>query len=201
MSNSLFKRLLLLWSLVAAQCVAWHSEDKPFAVGYPSGKILLATTETYENEQPVMLSVFQVCLQNALHTHFNCMWWRAQPKITHFPPKSVHKSVTWNSFSIDFLFLQDSVSSLKWDPTGHLLLCLGRSEVVKILGRSGATWVTLHSLIHTSMVNIAEWCPLAGRAPDPRLMMAVWVHRTDSSFSLLWIFSILPFAITLEQKA
>uniref|UniRef100_A0A8C9YIS1 HECT-type E3 ubiquitin transferase n=1 Tax=Sander lucioperca TaxID=283035 RepID=A0A8C9YIS1_SANLU len=107
----------------APQCVAWHSEDKPFAVGYSNGKILLASTEIYENEQPVVLS--------------------------------------------------DSVSSLKWDPTGHLLLCLGRSEVVKILGRSGATWVTLHSLIHTSTVNIAEWCPLAGRAPDPRLMVAV----------------------------
>uniref|UniRef100_A0A8C4H0W8 HECT-type E3 ubiquitin transferase n=1 Tax=Dicentrarchus labrax TaxID=13489 RepID=A0A8C4H0W8_DICLA len=114
----------------APQCVAWHSEDKPFAVGYPNGKILLATTETYENEQPVVLSIFQVCLKN------------------------------------------DNVSSLKWDPTGHLLLCLGRSEVVKILGRFGGTWVTLHSLIHTSTVNIAEWCPLAGRAPDPRLMMA-----------------------------
>ncbi|XP_049459513.1 probable E3 ubiquitin-protein ligase HERC1 isoform X5 [Epinephelus fuscoguttatus] len=110
----------------APQCVAWHSEDKPFAVGYPSGKILLATTETYENEQPVVLSVFK-----------------------------------------------DSVSSLKWDPTGHLLLCLGKSEVVEVLGRSGGTWVTLHSLIHTSTVTIAEWCPLAGRAPDPRLMMAV----------------------------
>ncbi|XP_026152678.1 probable E3 ubiquitin-protein ligase HERC1 isoform X2 [Mastacembelus armatus] len=109
----------------APQCLAWHSEDKPFAAGYPSGKILLATTETFENEQPVVLSVFQ-----------------------------------------------DSVSSLKWDPTGHLLLCLGRSEAVKILGLSGRTWVTLHSLIHSSTVNIAEWCPLAGRAPDPMLMMA-----------------------------
>ncbi|XP_033952277.1 probable E3 ubiquitin-protein ligase HERC1 isoform X3 [Pseudochaenichthys georgianus] len=109
----------------APQCVAWHSEDKPFAVGYPSGKILLATTEVYENEQPVVLSVFQ-----------------------------------------------DGISSLKWDPTGHLLLCLGRSEVVKILGRSGGSWVTLHSLTHSSTVNIAEWCPVAGRAPDPRLMVA-----------------------------
>uniref|UniRef100_A0AAQ5YVK1 HECT-type E3 ubiquitin transferase n=1 Tax=Amphiprion ocellaris TaxID=80972 RepID=A0AAQ5YVK1_AMPOC len=112
----------------APQCAAWHSEDKPFAVGYPSGKILLATTETYENEQPVVLKETQ---------------------------------------------LYDNVNSLKWDPTGHLLLCLGRSEVVKILGRSGGTWVTLHSLFHTSTVNVAEWCPLAGRAPDPRLMMAV----------------------------
>ncbi|KAA8584475.1 hypothetical protein FQN60_008260 [Etheostoma spectabile] len=95
-------------------------------VGYSNGKILLASTAVYENEQPLVLSVFQ-----------------------------------------------DGVSSLKWDPTGHLLLCLGRSEVVKILGRSGAAWATLHSLIHISTVNIAEWCPLAGRAPDPRLMVAV----------------------------
>ncbi|XP_031715964.1 probable E3 ubiquitin-protein ligase HERC1 isoform X3 [Anarrhichthys ocellatus] len=109
----------------APQCVAWHSEDQPFAVGYPNGMILLSTTEAYENEQPVVLSVFQ-----------------------------------------------DSVGSLKWDPTGHLLLCLGRSEVVKILGRSGENWVTLHSLIHSSTVNIAEWCPLSGRVPDPRLMVA-----------------------------
>ncbi|XP_029024458.1 probable E3 ubiquitin-protein ligase HERC1 isoform X3 [Betta splendens] len=110
----------------APQCLAWQSEDKPFAVGYPDGKILLATTESYENEQPVMLSVFQ-----------------------------------------------DSVTSLKWDPTGHLLLCLSRSEVVKILGRSGGTWVTVHSLIHSSSVTAAEWCPLPGRAPDPRLMVSV----------------------------
>lgn len=65
------------------------------------------------------------------------------------------------------------MTSLKWDPSGHSLLCLGRSEVVKILGRSGNTWVTLHSLVHASTVNIVEWCPSAGRAPDPRLMMAV----------------------------
>eukprot|EP00066_Takifugu_rubripes_P013620 XP_011602886.1 PREDICTED: probable E3 ubiquitin-protein ligase HERC1 isoform X2 [Takifugu rubripes] len=110
----------------APQCVAWPSEDKPFVVGYPSGKILLATTEAYDNEQPIVISIFQ-----------------------------------------------DSVSSLKWDPTGHLLLCLGKSEIVKILGCYKGTWVTLHSLIHSSTVNISEWCPLAGLAPDPRLMMAV----------------------------
>ncbi|KAM9735319.1 putative E3 ubiquitin-protein ligase HERC1 isoform 7-T8 [Menidia menidia] len=110
----------------APQCVAWHTEDKPFAAGYLSGKILLASTDSCENSQPVVLSLFQ-----------------------------------------------DGVNSLKWDPTGHLLLCLGRSEIVKILGRSEGTWVTLHTLFHTSTVNVAEWCPLAGRVPDPRLMMAV----------------------------
>lgn len=84
------------------------------------------------------------------------------------------------------LTLQDSVSALKWDPTGHLLLCLGRSEVTKILGRSGGTWVTLHSLVHSSIVNIAEWCPLAGRAPEPRLMIAVWVSEYSHFFKFFF---------------
>uniref|UniRef100_A0A672ZRT2 HECT-type E3 ubiquitin transferase n=1 Tax=Sphaeramia orbicularis TaxID=375764 RepID=A0A672ZRT2_9TELE len=107
----------------APQCVAWHSEDKPFAVGYPDGKILLGSTETCEEEQRTVLP--------------------------------------------------DSITSLQWDPTGHLLLCLAKSEVVQILGRSGTSWTTLHSLVHTGTVNTTEWCALPGRAPDPRLLMAV----------------------------
>ncbi|XP_076014530.1 putative E3 ubiquitin-protein ligase HERC1 isoform X2 [Genypterus blacodes] len=107
------------------QCVAWYNAEKPFAVGYPNGNILLATAGTYEDEKPTVLSVFH-----------------------------------------------ESVSSVKWDPTGHLLLCLGRSEVLKILGRCGGTWVTLHSLFHTSTINTVEWCSLPGQAPNPRLMMA-----------------------------
>ncbi|XP_030623810.1 probable E3 ubiquitin-protein ligase HERC1 [Chanos chanos] len=107
-------------------CLAWYSVDKPFAVGYPDGKILLATAEHYETEQPVLLTAFP-----------------------------------------------ESVSGLKWDPTGHLLLSVGRSEVVKIWGRASAAWVTLHSLFHAGTVNTAEWCPLAGTGSDPRLMMAV----------------------------
>lgn len=40
-------------------------------MGYPSGKILLASTEVYENELPVVLSVFQVCLQKKKSFNFN----------------------------------------------------------------------------------------------------------------------------------
>ncbi|XP_036385733.1 probable E3 ubiquitin-protein ligase HERC1 isoform X2 [Megalops cyprinoides] len=108
------------------QCIAWYSLDKPFAVGYPDGKILLAAAERYETEQPVILSAFP-----------------------------------------------ESVSGLKWDPTGHLLLSMGRSEAVKVWGRVGSSWITLYSLFHTGTVNTAEWCPLPGRGPDPRLMLAV----------------------------
>ena len=67
---------------------------------------------------------------------------------------------------------QECVSALRWDPTGHLLLSTGRSEVVKIWGRTGGAWTTLHSLFHTGMVNVVEWSLLAGRGPEPRLLMA-----------------------------
>lgn len=135
-------------------------------MGYPSGKILLASTEMYENEQPAVLSVFQVRLQKK---------------------KKDTKTLQFREPAHAALFAthrQENVSSLKWDPTGHLLLCLGKSEVVKILGRSGGSWLTLHSLAHTSAVNVAEWCPLVGRAPDPWLMMAASVSAFHNSSTL-----------------
>lgn len=72
----------------------------------------------------------------------------------------------------DFL-VQESVSGLKWDPTGHLLLSTGRSDVVKVWGRAGSSWLALYSLFHTSLVNVTEWCPLPGTGSEPLLMMAV----------------------------
>ncbi|XP_066566869.1 probable E3 ubiquitin-protein ligase HERC1 isoform X2 [Amia ocellicauda] len=108
------------------QCIAWHSSDKPFAVGYPDGKILISTAEPYDKDQPLLLSAFP-----------------------------------------------EGVCDLKWDPTGHLLLSMARTDVTKIWGRVGSTWLTLHSLFHTATVNTAVWCPLPGTGPDPQLMLAV----------------------------
>ncbi|XP_048876533.1 probable E3 ubiquitin-protein ligase HERC1 isoform X3 [Brienomyrus brachyistius] len=110
----------------APQCIAWHSLDKPFAVGYSDGKILLGTVEPSDTKQPLILSAFP-----------------------------------------------ESVSGLKWDPTGHLLLSTGRSDVVKVWGRAGSSWLALYSLFHTSLVNVTEWCPLPGTGSEPHLMMAV----------------------------
>lgn len=107
----------------APQCVAWHSEDRPFAAGYTDGKILLSSVDS---EQPDVMTVYS-----------------------------------------------EGLTSLKWDPTGQLLLCQSRSELVRIVGRSAGTWVILHSLMHTGMVNITEWCSLPGRGAEARLMMAV----------------------------
>lgn len=44
----------------APQCVAWYSVDKPFAVGYPDGKILLAAAESYETDPSILLTAFPV---------------------------------------------------------------------------------------------------------------------------------------------
>uniref|UniRef100_A0A3B3RYX1 Uncharacterized protein n=1 Tax=Paramormyrops kingsleyae TaxID=1676925 RepID=A0A3B3RYX1_9TELE len=44
----------------APQCIAWHSSDKPFAVGYSDGKILLGTVEPNDTKQPLILSAFPV---------------------------------------------------------------------------------------------------------------------------------------------
>lgn len=104
-----------LWSLLAPQCVAWHSEDKPFAAGYPDGKILLASTETYENEQPVVLCVFQVCFQNALGTYFNSNMLQNKHNLKHVIPLSVY---IWD-FSYRLLH-------------SYCPLCTGRCELSKM---------------------------------------------------------------------
>ncbi|XP_067888510.1 probable E3 ubiquitin-protein ligase HERC1 isoform X6 [Heterodontus francisci] len=111
---------------VAVQCIAWYSEGKPIAVGYSDGKILLATREPHNPEEPVILDSFQ-----------------------------------------------ESVTSLKWDPTGHLLLAVAREEMVKIWGRIGSAWLAVQTLFHSALVNSSAWCPLPGKGLDPRLMLAV----------------------------
>ncbi|XP_041057144.1 probable E3 ubiquitin-protein ligase HERC1 isoform X1 [Carcharodon carcharias] len=111
---------------VAVQCIAWYSEDKPIAVGYSDGKILLTTREPHNPEEPVILDSFQ-----------------------------------------------ESVTSLKWDPTGHLLLAVAREEMVKIWGRVGRAWLAIQTLFHSALVNTSAWCPLPGKGLDPRLMLAV----------------------------
>ncbi|XP_060677251.1 probable E3 ubiquitin-protein ligase HERC1 isoform X1 [Hemiscyllium ocellatum] len=111
---------------VAVQCIAWYSEDKPIAVGYSDGKILLTAREPHNSEEPVILNSFQ-----------------------------------------------ESVTCLKWDPTGHLLLAVAREEMVKIWGRIGNAWLAVQTLFHTALVNTSAWCPLPGKGQDPRLMLAV----------------------------
>nr|XP_014345328.1 PREDICTED: probable E3 ubiquitin-protein ligase HERC1 [Latimeria chalumnae] len=110
----------------AVQSVAWSSTDRPFAVGYSDGWILIGMKEASEADSTMKLCAFP-----------------------------------------------EGVSSLKWDPTGQLLLSVSRAEMVKIWGRVGTIWLAVQSLYHSALVNTAAWCPLPGVGEDPKLLLAV----------------------------
>uniref|UniRef100_A0A3Q3SK21 HECT-type E3 ubiquitin transferase n=1 Tax=Mastacembelus armatus TaxID=205130 RepID=A0A3Q3SK21_9TELE len=119
---------------VAVMHIAWYSEDKPFAVGYADGKLLIGFKEPLEKGAIVVIDA--------------------------------HK---------------ESVTSMKWSPTGQVLLTCAKEETVKLWASpdshpdsgSGCGWRCLQSLRHPSLVNGVAWCSLPGRGPKPLSMLAV----------------------------
>lgn len=51
---------LLLFSTVAVMQIAWYSEDRPFAVGYADGKLLIGFKEPLENGSVVVIDAHKV---------------------------------------------------------------------------------------------------------------------------------------------
>lgn len=45
---------------VSVTCLAWFSEDKPFAVGYSDGKLLIGTKEPLEKGEIVLVDAHKV---------------------------------------------------------------------------------------------------------------------------------------------
>uniref|UniRef100_A0A8D3DEC0 HECT-type E3 ubiquitin transferase n=1 Tax=Scophthalmus maximus TaxID=52904 RepID=A0A8D3DEC0_SCOMX len=136
---------------VAVMHIAWYSEDKPFAVGYADGKLLIGSKEPLEKGAIVVIDA--------------------------------HK---------------ESISSMKWSPTGQILLTCAKEETVKLWvshqphsdSGSGSGWRCLQSLRQPSVVNGVAWCSLTGRGPKPLSMLAiccqnglvsVWTVPRDSS--------------------
>ncbi|KAI3377882.1 hypothetical protein L3Q82_008463 [Scortum barcoo] len=117
---------------VAVMHIAWYSEDKPFAVGYADGKLLIGSKEPLEKGAIVVIDA--------------------------------HK---------------ESITSMKWSPTGEILLTCAKEETVKLWANpdshsdSGSGWRCLQSLRHPSLVNGVAWCSLPGRGPKPLGMLAV----------------------------
>ncbi|RMB94614.1 hypothetical protein DUI87_29429 [Hirundo rustica rustica] len=114
---------------VSVTCLAWFSEDRPFAVGYSDGKLLLGTKEPTEKGGAILIDA--------------------------------HK---------------DMVVSMKWDPTGKILLTCAKEETVKLWGCLGGCWRRLHSLSHPALVNGIAWCALPGKAPKAQLLLATGCH-------------------------
>ena len=77
------------------------------------------------------------------------------------------------------LLLQESITSMKWNPTGQILLTCAKEETVKLWASpdshfdSGSGWRCLQSLRHPSPVNGVAWCSLLGRGPKHLNMLAM----------------------------
>lgn len=110
---------------VSVTCIAWFSEDRPFAVGYFDGKLLMGTKEPLEKGGIVLIDA--------------------------------HK---------------ETLVSMKWDPTGHILMTCAKEENVKLWGPVSGCWRCLHSLCHPSTVNGIAWCSLPGKGSKMQLLMA-----------------------------
>jgi E3 ubiquitin-protein ligase HERC1 len=81
-------------------------------------------------------------------------------------------------FNFFYFLLQSSITGMKWDPTGHMLLTCARGDShVKVWtpGREGL--ILLHTLYHTAAVTVVEWCTLLGKGEAKSLMLARYVCR------------------------
>uniref|UniRef100_A0A7M4EPI1 HECT-type E3 ubiquitin transferase n=1 Tax=Crocodylus porosus TaxID=8502 RepID=A0A7M4EPI1_CROPO len=115
---------------VSVTCLAWFSEDRPFAVGYSDGKLLIGTKEPLEKGGIVLIDA--------------------------------HK---------------DTIVSMKWDPTGKILMTCAKEETVKLWGYVGGCWRCLHSLSHPAIVNGIAWCALPGKGTKLQLLLATGCHN------------------------
>ncbi|XP_053720543.1 probable E3 ubiquitin-protein ligase HERC1 isoform X1 [Synchiropus splendidus] len=115
---------------VAVMDIAWFCEDKPFAVGYSDGKILIGSRLPSEHGAVVVIDAHQ-----------------------------------------------ESVTSIKWSPTGHMMLTCGKEDTVKLWAgpdlHLDSGWRCLQMFRQPSLVNGVAWCGLAGRGPHPLNMFAI----------------------------
>ncbi|KAJ8417270.1 hypothetical protein AAFF_G00284970 [Aldrovandia affinis] len=107
--------------------IAWYSEDKPFAVGYADGKLLIGSKEPLDKGAIVVIDA--------------------------------HK---------------ESITCMRWDPSGQVLLTCAKEETVKLWACPcpGAGWKCLQALTHPATVNNITWCGLPGQSPKPLSMLA-----------------------------
>ncbi|XP_058850990.1 probable E3 ubiquitin-protein ligase HERC1 isoform X1 [Acipenser ruthenus] len=130
---------------VAVMSIAWYSEDKPFAVGYADGKLLIGTKEPLEKGAIVVIDA--------------------------------HK---------------ESITCMKWDPTGEILMTCAKEETVKLWTYMGGNWKCLHVLSHPAVVNSIAWCGQPGKSPKPLTMFATCCQN---GLVCVWTVPQDPFSI------
>lgn len=87
---------------------------------------------------------------------------------------------------------QESISSMRWSPSGQMLLTCAKEETVKLWAgpdsACGSGWRCLQSIRHPSLVNGAAWCSLPGRGPKLLSMLAMYALTTVFIvYCVVWI--------------
>ncbi|ESP05641.1 hypothetical protein LOTGIDRAFT_181433 [Lottia gigantea] len=68
---------------------------------------------------------------------------------------------------------QNSISMLKWDPTGHLLLSTASNDQTVKIWKEGVEGLDCVAILpHQAPVTYIEWCPLLGHRDDKKLLLA-----------------------------
>uniref|UniRef100_A0A3Q2XK51 HECT-type E3 ubiquitin transferase n=1 Tax=Hippocampus comes TaxID=109280 RepID=A0A3Q2XK51_HIPCM len=74
---------------------------------------------------------------------------------------------------------KESITNMKWSPTGQILMTCAKEETVKLWANAdsrselGTGWHCLMSLKQPSLVNGVAWCSLPGSGPKPLNMLAI----------------------------
>ncbi|XP_051919775.1 probable E3 ubiquitin-protein ligase HERC1 isoform X1 [Hippocampus zosterae] len=74
---------------------------------------------------------------------------------------------------------KESITNMKWSPTGQILMTCAKEETVKLWANAdsrselGTGWHCLMSLKQPSVVNGVAWCSLPGSGPKPLIMLAI----------------------------
>ncbi|XP_070543560.1 probable E3 ubiquitin-protein ligase HERC1 isoform X2 [Ptychodera flava] len=67
---------------------------------------------------------------------------------------------------------ENSISCMKWDPTGNLLATCADEKLVKLWTKMGENWSPAYCLAHTSPAGTMDWCSALGKGNEPLLLLA-----------------------------
>lgn len=143
---------------VAVMHIAWYSEDRPFAVGYADGNLLIGSKDSLEKGAVVVIDAHKVTGSGliGLKSELSLQLVNSSPSVS-----------------------QESISNMKWSPNGQILLTCAKEDTVKLWAAldqdsgQGSGWRCLQGLRHPSLVNAVAWCGLPGRGPKPLSMLAM----------------------------
>ena len=137
---NLFHYLNLIFTVYVTH-LAWHKEDRDFAIAFSDGTVKFGGHMPNHPTSSVMAhqvgSLCSVCDSVFLRLlNFD--------GYVHFP-------------------LQSALSGMKWSPDGRLLATCGSDGACRVWHLVDKTWCCLHSLPQANQPVSLEWSPLVGK--------------------------------------